>query len=1153
MGASPSRETQNQYLDELCYRKKKLWRGDRRRKEVSLLPLTKKFMHFVQPDFATWRDSRALSNSGSGNSNVDASNCNTSRSSRRDYCPAQLCLDAAPASLPFVQQLYNAYREPGTQFYCRKESWGSVNDLPRDLYYPTIESFYEATVSCYEGDMYETNEDMQRAYDRQKLECQLRAFGSLQTCGAPIRRPKKFSEDPKIRPTPCAICFEYPTSSIAAPPREGADVFSSPRANRCGAPHGSVVLAPQCSFMVIGFVGLVPVRRQKTKASAESFLRPPAESAGDEGEGVCAGTQGEAAEYELVAFISKSAGEQHLGRALFQAAFLYVDQCRRAGLPGNPPLPSTRFSCFLMDVPSLCFLREVRLRCAELRWTRRLARALRRIRIAAHHLSIEMNKEVASELCAFMAECFLKLDFRPSPTPPTFLFAGFVGDAGSAVVGDANVAFPSAAIYSSPLPSSASEELRRLLKSRGDSENLLDLSGGGAADDGSWCAAKESTKDGTCVSGGPVSSTVKLVCVVGTNQLTVGKVVYPHATVLERAVEVSTGEFVDMDWTVAQDLSGQEMIATDFDAPDPDDARDYSVCVRLLAEPRPRLTAAASDVILSWSKNLYVQARVADVSNSHWVSSYPLDYYTAAMVEAPPPPPTEDLAARPTTRSPFSHVAPVASSTTRRSRDGKVRTSPLTASNVRALSRAFPCDSSGRCVGKGRDAADAGTTAFASPESLTREFYLWEFEHQGRVYTIGLVPNFARAIQRGRGNLVAQQASPIRDQSLYPERNGHTAPCASTCGDVIVSAVDPMSETDVSSAASQHKEISRSYSDRSSRSGETYRTAESSHSTISNLHLSGVRRTVRQRRMFLSLGTGQAYENGVPVSASISPWSGGGDSRAMSDAGRSVQNEAQANRNGCGSIGVTRRSIQDCYGAVAALRMSSGGNSTPDYIGRPHESSGAGGNHAGCGDDALLRSELQQARRYVNTPYEHSCQQFQPRPVLQRRLSGSVSLGLPAKSDVRLPLQSHSGLHPHGDSIAANGMTSLPRFGPGGYWDGVAGSVGYEQPGMSDISLPESSKATALTAGAELLQPPPKQQQLPPEQKGGGTAAFGSSRTLAGSGKVNTQPESVTGNPTEFSMRPQPPVLRMAAHLQEVKDADGKTKLRWDWRGPRKR
>lgn len=1155
MGISPSREAQDEYLDELCYRKTKAWRVDRRRKEVSLLPLTKKFMHFAQPDPSTWLDSRTPSNSGSRNSNTDASSSHTSRSSRRDYCPAQLRLDAAPASLPFVQQLYNAYREPGTQFYCRKASWGTLSELPRDLYYPTVESFYAATVSCYEGDMYETNEDMQRAYDQQKLACQLRAFGSIQKGAAPTRRPKKSMQGPQIRPTPCAICFEYPTSSVAPPPREGSDAFSAAKANRWGAPHGSVVFAPHCSFMVIGFVGLVPVRRQKTRASAESFLRPPAESAGDEGEGECTGARDEPAEYELVAFISKSAGEQHLGRALFQAAFLYVDQCRRAGLPGNPPLPSTRFSCFLMDVPSLCFLREVRLRCAELQWTRRLARALRRIRVAAHHLAIEMNSVVASELCAFMAECFLKLDFHPSPTPPVFLFAGFVGDAGSAVVVDANAAFPSEAIHAAPLPSSASAEVQKLLQSRADGERLPGHGGGSALCSGSCGHAKESTNGGTPASAGPDAATVKLACVVGTNQLTVGKVVYPHATVLERAVQVSTGAFVDVDWAVAQDLSGQEMLATDFHDPDPEDARDYSVCVRPLAAPGPQLTAVASDVILSWSKDLYVQARVADTSNSHWANSYPLDYYTAARSKTTPPAQTEGPAARPSSPSPLSPVAPAAPSRTQGGSDGRMHTSPLTASNVKALTHASPCGSNGEHAANGKDAADAGATPSASPEAATRAFYLWEFEHQGRFYTIGLVPNFARAVQRRRGNAVDRAASNLRNKSSNWERNAPTAPWASAGGDVIASAVDPMSETDVSSAVSQHNENSRSYSDRSSRSGETYHTTASSHSTISNLHLASGRRSARQRRMLLSLGTAQAYENGVPVSSAISPVGGSCHSRAMPDAGSSIRNEANVVIHADGGAGMTSTSFNNRDGAVAALPISSGGNGTLDYVGSAHKSSGAFGRHTVSGDGVPPPDELPHQKRYVNTPYEHSRQQFQPPQALQRRLSDCVSRGLPPKSDVRLLLQVQPELDSDGDGIARNSVSSLHGFGPGGYFDGLVDYAGYEGLGETGISPPESAmKGTAPMVGVRTLQPPPMQQQQPAgERKGDSRGVLGPSCLLADSGKAGTQTALVTSNPAEFPRMPEPPVLSVAAHLQEVKDADGKTKLRWDWRSLHKR
>ncbi|CAJ1031464.1 hypothetical protein, conserved [Leishmania lindenbergi] len=1148
MGAAPSREAQDQYLDELRDRKKKAWSGGRRRKEVSLLPLTKKFMGHVQPDLVTQPNSHASSYSGSRNSN-------TSRSSQRDYCTAQLCLDAAPASLPFLQQLYNAYREPATQFYCRKGSWGTVNGLPRDLYYPTLESFYAATVSCYETDLYETNEDMQQAYDQQKLVRQLRAFGSAEKGAAPAWRPKKPTQGPQLRPTPCAICFEYPTSTIAPSLKEGADAGSASNANRCGAPHGSVVFAPHRSFMVIGFVGLVPVRQQKVRASAESFLRPPAESAGDEGEGECVGTRDEPAEYELVAFVSKSAGEQHLSRALFQAAFLYVDQCRRAGLPGNPPLPSTRFSCFLMDVPSLCFLREVRLRCAKLQWTRRLARALRRIRIAAHHLAIEMDEAVASELSAFMAACVPRLDFHPSPTPLARLFAGFVGDAGSAVVVvGANAAYPSAAIHAAPLPTSGSAEVQALLKSRADIDKIFGYGGESAGDIGSCSGAKESANGDTPTSAGSDAATVKLVCVVGTNQLTVGSVVYPHATVLERTVRVGTGAFVNSDWAVAQDLSGHETLATDFDASDPEDARDYSICVRPFSESGSQPTAVASDIILSWSKNLYLQARVADISDSHWVSSYPLDYYTAQRLKPTPPLQAAVPTAGPLSSSSLFTVTPVAPSRTQSGHDSKVRTSRLTASNVKALSLSAPSETNGQDAANDKDAADADATPPASTEAATRTFYLWEFEHQGRIYTIGLVPNFARAAQRERENAENHDASNRRSTFSNLEKNAPAAALASAGADVITRAVNPMSEEEVSSAASQRNENSRSYSDRSSRSGETYRTTGSSHSTMSNLHLVGGRRSFRQRRMVLSLGTGEAYENDVPVSSVIPSVSRSCHSGAMPAAGGSIRNEENSAMDAGGSAGLPSKRFNDIVGAIAAPPVSSSGSGTFNCLGSAYESSGVFVGRAVSGDGVPPPHELQKPKRYANTPYEHSDRQFQPLQALQRRLSGGVSRGPLPKSETCSPLQLQGRLTPSGDGAADNFIPSLHRFGPGGYSDGLADYLGYEGSGVTDISLPESAiRATALTASLGMLRQPPIQQQPAQERNGGSRGLLGPSRALAHGGKGGAQAELVISNPSGFQTMPQPPVLKVAAHVQEVKDAGGKVKLRWDWRGPHKR
>ncbi|KAK7199133.1 hypothetical protein NESM_000882900 [Novymonas esmeraldas] len=1104
MGASPSREAQAGYAEELRRRRQKAWRSERRRKEVALLPLTKAFMHHVQPPPLTHPNSlTSSSKSGSMNSYTDTSTSNASRSTRRNYCPGQLRLDAAPATLPFVQQLYDAYREPSTQFYCRKATWGRLGELPAELYYPTLESFYAATVGCYEEELYNTDEDMQNAFDQQKLLGQLRSFESKQrssssasSAAQPPRRPRRVAEGPQLRPTPCAICFEYPTSTIAPPLPEGADAAAgataaATAAARSGAPHGSVVFAPYSSFMVVGFIGLVPVRRQRRKASLEAFHRPPANSVGDDGEPERdGGLHGEPAEYELVAFISKSAGEQHLGRALFHAAFLYVDQCRRAGLPGNPPLPSLRFSCFLMDVPSLCFLREVRLRCAALQWSRRLARALRCIRVAAHHLALSMDDAIATDLCAFMAECCLRLDFHPAPTTPVYCFAGFVGDAGSAVAVDESAVSLVAAIQPAPLPVSGGAEVMALLRSEEEGERLLLLSRGGVRGD------KGSAGD---------AAVAKLVCVVGTTRLTVGTTVYPHATVLERGVDVRTGAFTDADWSVALDVSAHEEPPIDLHTPDPQDAWDYSLCARTPAASGPQLTTVVSDVLLSWSKNLYVQARVAEQSSRHWVRSYSLNHYTADRSERAPPPPSQE---------PPAQGSPAGT---------RVHTSALTAANVDALAQRR----SSRPVDAAPGNADGETAPPTAHDAGASPFHMWEFEHQGRSYTIGLVPNFVRAVQRRPGSTASRDAVNQRHKSADRGRKGGVA--ARRCGTEsgVTCAVDPMEGTEESSAASQTENSSRSNSGQSSRSGETYRTAASSHSTMSNLHLTGACRTSRQRRMFLSLGTGQVFENGVPVSGNNGGGGGGGDHHQ---------------HHGRVTSDVSASAHSDVYTPLQA-----------------------GGFDASASDDA------QQSRRFVNTPYEHSKWQFQSPPPLQRRLSGSVSR-LPAAKPATDPASPQLQSPPLNGGYSS-GTPSLHGFGAGGYSDGL---VDYDPDGEPDAprcTYAETAPGRGATVAAassglgsvrrpSLQQPPPPP---PPPQAapaaavlggssagngGGGRGVLGPSRALMhSSSNGGSTVHRGTGGAEELQAMPRLPVLETSGHVQEMAGADGRMKLRWNWRG----
>lgn len=232
MGAAPSRETEEGYLQELKARRTKAWRAERRRKEVSLLPLTKTFMHYMQPPPALASSSQpsspsntttaaaAATRAAGRRSRGDGSSGSTSGSARRDYFPAQRRDDVPPADLPFIQQLYSAYREPSTQFYCRKETWGPVGRLPEELYNPTIESFYEATVACYDDDVYESNGAMQQVLEEHLMKERIHAIGGSEgrpEKGAePTKRSRKAPKGPRLRPTPCAICFEYPTCSIQA-------------------------------------------------------------------------------------------------------------------------------------------------------------------------------------------------------------------------------------------------------------------------------------------------------------------------------------------------------------------------------------------------------------------------------------------------------------------------------------------------------------------------------------------------------------------------------------------------------------------------------------------------------------------------------------------------------------------------------------------------------------------------------------------------------------------------------------------------------------------------------------------------------------------------------------------------------------------------
>jgi hypothetical protein len=196
------------------------------------------------------------------------------------------------------------------------------------------------------------------------------------------------------------------------------------------------------------------------------------------------------------AFIAKSAGEQYIGCAVFQAAFLYTEQCRRVGFCATP-IPRTHFSCFLTDAPSLCFLREVRLRCADAGWTTRLACPPRRLRLAGWDLDPQIDCAVDRDLCAFVAECYQKLDFHPPPTSVPCLFYGFVRDAGTQVIPSSDAA-PSTMV--ALLPASGSAEVRAVLKEKVERDVVRRQSnlggGGGGSSNTSSTGGNAGTGDG---------------------------------------------------------------------------------------------------------------------------------------------------------------------------------------------------------------------------------------------------------------------------------------------------------------------------------------------------------------------------------------------------------------------------------------------------------------------------------------------------------------------------------------------------------------------------------------------------------------------------------------------------------------------------------
>lgn len=1071
MGAAPSREAEESYLQELKSRRSKAWRAERRRKEVSLLPLTKTFMHFVQPSSPTQPNSSSSPRSAGRRSKGDGSAGGTSGSSHRNFLPAQRCDDVPPSALPFMQQLYSAYREPSTQFYCRKETWGPVNRLPDDLFYPTLESFYNATVACYDTEVYESNNAMQQVLEDYLMKERIQTMegeAPREKGAEPTRRARKVRKAPRLRPTPCAICFEYPTCTIAPPVTsatgEGADATPSapPPSNRSGAPHGSVVFAPYCSFMVIGFVGLVPVRHSK-KATASAFLRPPADSAGDEGEGVTASAVEGGAEYELVAFVAKSAGEQHLGRALFQAAFLFTEQCRRAGLL-TVPVPSARFSCFLTDVPSLCFLREVRLRCAEANWPRRLAQALRQVRLAGRHLSLEMDRTLASDLCAFMAECYETLDFHPPPASAACLFFGFVGDAGAQVLPSSAL---SPSIAAAALPESGSEAVRRVLQDKAERDAVLsrgEVLSGNSGSNGTGATGGTTSKSGVNGTEGSAGAdaAVRLYCVVGTNRLTVGSTIYPHGTVLEQTVDVATGEFVKPTWTVAEDRTGQEKPPFDL-ATAASSERDQNNSMLVVegdaADNEPRPALATSDVLLSWSKDLYLHARVADAQDTRWVAGYPQDYYTRAG---------------------------------KRTAEQTAALLPPQPSSTQKLSTTAPSD---------KAAAD-------------KTFFLWEFEHQGRTYTVGLVPNFVRAQQRQQCEPALRRSSSFRNNS---SNCGRRSKASVTTDD----RVDPTSASHISSSASQSaRSLSAHSSDRSGRSADTYRTAGSSHSTLSNFAMTQGRRSTRQRRYVLSLGTDTVYENGAPVSCHIPRL--GSDSqpfRTASDDGRGFNGSSYNDLGG--------EEFFNAEAPAAAEALLSNSEGSLSRLGATTEPA-----HVLPSQDSQLSSSVT-----CHSPYTFSTQ------PLQRRLSGGVSQGMHAAHQHQQQQQQRYSERTGGllDSLCGSG-----RGGEKG--KSVCPASHTPQPPFSPPSI-AAQGVSAFTASAH----PQTQYVREAPQEAARRGIYGPSQALAvsqlhqsGSVPPSTVPSDIT--------RSAPPVMSAAGNVRSThRGVDGAAEFRWDWRGAARR
>lgn len=52
-----------------------------------------------------------------------------------------------------MQLLYNVYCQPSTLLYSLKETWGSMSAFPSELFYLTLECFYEAAVACHDAEV----------------------------------------------------------------------------------------------------------------------------------------------------------------------------------------------------------------------------------------------------------------------------------------------------------------------------------------------------------------------------------------------------------------------------------------------------------------------------------------------------------------------------------------------------------------------------------------------------------------------------------------------------------------------------------------------------------------------------------------------------------------------------------------------------------------------------------------------------------------------------------------------------------------------------------------------------------------------------------------------------------------------------------------